>query len=96
MTGYAGTIALVQQPAPVPDDPGGRGEDFGKSSPVGLVVIIVFVIAVILLVRSMNKHLRRLPESFDPPPVSDEADAEVDTISDGAAADRPAKGDRPG
>jgi hypothetical protein len=67
--GYAGTVALVAQPstAPTPDDPGGRGDDFGKSSPVGLVVLIAFVIAVILLIRSMNKHLKRVPESFDKP-----------------------------
>jgi hypothetical protein len=60
------TIALVAQPT-TPADPGGHGEDFGKASPVGLVVLILFFIAVYFLVRSMNKHLRRVPESFDPP-----------------------------
>lgn len=65
MTGYAGTIATVAQPTT--GDPGGGGEDYGKSSPIGLVVLIVFFIAVFFLVRSMNKHLRRVPESFDPP-----------------------------
>jgi hypothetical protein len=68
----AGTVPLViaQQPSPVPgpQDPGGRGEDFGKSSPFGFLVLIVFFIAVIFLIRSMNKHLRRVPESFDKPP----------------------------
>lgn len=65
--GHVGTIALVAQPAPAPnpDDPGGRGEDFGKASPVAFVVLIVFVIAVVLLIRSMNKHLRRVPATFD-------------------------------
>lgn len=61
----AATTTLAQQPPP--DAPGGQGQDFGKSSPVGLVLIILFFIAVALLVRSMNKHLRRVPESFDPP-----------------------------
>lgn len=60
-----GTGTLAQQQPP--DNPGGQGEDFGKSSPVGLVVMLLFFVAVVLLVRSMNKHLRRLPESFDPP-----------------------------
>jgi len=55
---------LVQPPSPVPD-PGGQGEDFGKAAPVGLVVLLLFFLAVALLVRSMNKHLRRVPESFD-------------------------------
>jgi len=67
MSGYAGTVALVAQPTPTPVDPGGGGAEFGKSSPVGLVVLIVFFIAVFFLVRSMNKHLRRVPESFDEP-----------------------------
>ena len=67
------TIALVAQPTPTPGDPGGRGEDFGKSSPVGLVVLILFFVAVFFLVRSMNKHLRRVPESFDPPPAEQQS-----------------------
>jgi hypothetical protein len=70
------TIALVVQPSPVPgpEDPGGRGEDFGKSSPLGFLVLIVFFIAVAFLVRSMTKHLKRVPASFDKP--EDEPPAE--------------------
>jgi len=60
-------IAVVAQP--VPEDPGGRGADFGKSSPLGLLVLILFFIAVALLVRSMTKHLKRVPASFDREPV---------------------------
>ncbi len=56
-------FTLVQTPTPAPD-PGGRGEDFGKAAPVGLVVLLLFFVAVALLVRSMNKHLRRIPKSF--------------------------------
>jgi Tfp pilus assembly protein PilX len=56
-------IALVL--AQAPNDPGGQGEDFGKSSPVGLVLLIVLTIAVIFLVRSMTKHLKKLPANFD-------------------------------
>ncbi|MGH4007466.1 MAG: hypothetical protein ACRDTH_04745 [Pseudonocardiaceae bacterium] len=55
---------LVQPPPPAPD-PGGQGEDFGKAAPVGLVILLLFFLAVALLVRSMNKHLRRVPKSFD-------------------------------
>ncbi len=61
-------VALVAQPTPAPADPGGQGKDFGKSSPVGLVILVLFFLAVVLLVRSMNKHLRRVPESFDNDP----------------------------
>jgi hypothetical protein len=52
-------------PPPAPPDPGGQGEDFGKAAPVALVVLLLFFLAVALLVRSMNKHLRRVPKSFD-------------------------------
>ena len=57
-------VELVQTPSPAPD-PGGQGEDFGKAAPVGLVVLLLFFLAVALLVRSMNKHLRRVPKSFE-------------------------------
>jgi len=60
------TVAVVAQPSQ-PNEPGGRGEDFGKSSPVGLLVLLLFFIAVAFLVRSMTKHLKRVPASFDKP-----------------------------
>ncbi|MFN2496429.1 MAG: hypothetical protein ABR608_11060 [Pseudonocardiaceae bacterium] len=65
LAGPAG-IALTQQPVP-PEDPGGQGPDAAKAAPAGLVVLLLFFIAVALLVRSMNKHLRRIPASFDKP-----------------------------
>ncbi|HET6287694.1 MAG TPA: hypothetical protein VFG15_13220 [Amycolatopsis sp.] len=65
---------LAQQPGN--GDNGGQGEDFGKSSPVGFLILILFLIAVALLVRSMTKHLKRLPESFDEPAAVAEAPAE--------------------
>ena len=40
-------------------------EDVGKSGPLGLFLILVLLVAVALLVRSMNRHLRGLPRSFD-------------------------------
>jgi hypothetical protein len=65
-TEASATVALVAQPPPTQeDDPGDRGEDFGKSSPVGLLVILLFFVAVAFLVRSMTKHLKRVPASFD-------------------------------
>jgi hypothetical protein len=41
-------------------------EDVGKSGPLGLLLTLVLLIAVALLVRSMTKHLKRIPASFDP------------------------------
>jgi hypothetical protein len=61
MTGFE---ALAPPPQPGPGT-GGHGDDFGKAAPLGLVVLLLFFLAVALLVRSMNKHLRRVPKSFD-------------------------------
>jgi hypothetical protein len=41
-------------------------EDVGKAGPVGLLLIVVLLIAVLLLVKSMGRHLKRIPPSFDP------------------------------
>ena len=48
------------------ETPRDTGPDFGKASPFGLVVIVILLIGTFLLVWSMNKHLKKLPESFDP------------------------------
>lgn len=72
-------MVLAQPPSP-PADPGGQGEDFGKSSPLGFLILVLFFIAVALLVRSMTKHLKRVPASFDPP-----ADHPSDTPDAGPA-----------
>ena len=47
------------------DEPRQTGPDFGKASPFGLIVVVLLLIGTVLLVWSMNRHLRRLPESFD-------------------------------
>ncbi|MGY1594941.1 hypothetical protein ACI79D_23450 [Geodermatophilus sp. SYSU D00708] len=41
-------------------------EDVGKSGPLGLLLIVLLLIATGLLVKSMSRHLKRLPRSFDP------------------------------
>ena len=48
------------------DGPRDTGPDFGKASPLGLVVVVLLLIGTFALVWSMNRHLKRLPESFDP------------------------------
>ncbi|GLZ35548.1 hypothetical protein Lesp02_77350 [Lentzea sp. NBRC 105346] len=70
MNAWTDTVAMVVQPSTPPSekDKGGQGEDFGKSSPLGLLVLVLFFIAVFFLVRSMTKHLKRVPESFDEQP----------------------------
>lgn len=68
------TVALVLAQNPVP--PADKGEEFGKASPIGLVVILLLGIATVLLIRNMTKRIRKLPASFDPPSDSSAASAD--------------------
>jgi hypothetical protein len=47
------------------------GPEFGKASPFGLLVIALLLVGTFLLVWSMNRHLRKLPKSFDEPEEKD-------------------------
>ena len=55
-----------------------RGPDYGKASPVGLLVVVLLLIGVFLLIRSMNRHLKKVPESFDPPSAAPPEDVATD------------------
>ncbi len=79
--GQAVALVPAQNPAPPP----GRGDEFGKASPIGLVVILLLGIATTLLIRSMTKRLRRLPPSFgpaDPPPAGPTPDGAAPRTTD--------------
>ena len=41
-------------------------EDVGKSGPIGALLTVLLFIAILLLVKSMTTHLKRVPRSFDP------------------------------
>ena len=58
------------------DAPRNTGPDFGKASPFGLVIVVLLLIGTFLLVWSMNRHLRKLPKSFD------RGDAEADQLDE--------------
>jgi hypothetical protein len=47
------------------DAPHNTGPDFGKASPVGLLIVVLLMIGTFALIWSMNRHLKKLPESFD-------------------------------
>jgi hypothetical protein len=65
-------LVLASTPLPPMDplDPTDAGDgDVGTAGPLGLLIIIVLLIMIALLVRSMSRHLKRVPKSFDREPV---------------------------
>ena len=60
-------IALMVVSVLAEDGPRETGPEFGKASPFGLLVIALLLVGTFLLVWSMNRHLRKLPKSFDEP-----------------------------
>lgn len=64
----APAAATASVPVQDPPPPPGRGPEFGEASPIALVVIVLLALATAFLIRSMGKHLRRVPASFDAPP----------------------------
>ena len=65
---WATQVLLAQEPTPgtTPSPtPNSTGAEFGKSGPIGLVIVLLLLIGVILLIRSMNRHMHKLPATFD-------------------------------
>jgi hypothetical protein len=48
----------------------------GLAGPMGLFIIVLMAVSTVLLIRNMNKRLRRLPDSF-PDPAATERAAEI-------------------
>jgi hypothetical protein len=62
--------------------------NFGDTSagamagPMGLFIVVLLGIATFLLIRNMNKRIKRLPESFPPPGEPRETSASDSTGSE--------------
>jgi hypothetical protein len=65
----------------------------GLAGPAGLFVIVLMCIATVLLIRNMNKRLRRLPDSF-PDAEAAQREAEIARL-DAELRSIPAGPDRP-
>ncbi|WP_250029305.1 hypothetical protein [Paractinoplanes maris] len=61
----------------------------GLAGPMGLFVIVLMSIATVLLIRNMNKRLRRLPDSF-PDAKQTQREAEIARLN--ADLERPGAG----
>ena len=83
MTGtFLVAVALLADGAPR-----NTGPEFGKASPIGLLIIVLLMIGTFALIWSMNRHLKKLPERFDrehPEPDQAADDGTVDEPADSA------------
>jgi FtsH-binding integral membrane protein len=86
MTGLAIAYAGAALAAAPSNQPSNQGQEFGSSSPVALVVLILFFVAMAFLARSMSKHLKRVPKSFDVAEDQPQS-AEADQASGSAATE---------
>ena len=57
----------------------------GLAGPMGLFLIVLMCVATVLLIRNMNKRIRRLPDSF---PVAGKPDRVVGLARNASAAER--------
>jgi hypothetical protein len=48
----------------------GHGPEWGEAAPIGLLVIVLMCVAVYFLIKSMNRNLKKVPESFDEAPIT--------------------------
>ncbi len=65
----------------------GHGPEWGKAAPIGLLVIVLLCVGVYFLVKSLNRNLRKVPESFEAVPVSVGAAAGGDQEDSAAGTD---------
>ena len=81
------SFATAFTEAPVDVDPStGKGPEWGKAAPIGLLVILLLVIATYFLLRSMVRKINKVPASFDPPDEDSVDPMATDTV----ASERPA------
>jgi hypothetical protein len=69
--------------------PHNNGPDFGKASPLGLLVVVLLLIATLLLLRSMNRQLKKVPKTFDPQHPEPDQAADEGTETLGEAPEQP-------
>lgn len=62
------TAVVLAAPQPGDYDPStGKGPEWGKAAPIGLLVILLLGIAMFFLLRSFTRQLKKVPATFDGP-----------------------------
>lgn len=64
----------------------GKGPEWGKAAPIGLLVIVLLCVAVYFLIKSMNRNIKKVPESFVTAGVPGSAAGPVESGQGGVAS----------
>ena len=90
-------VALADTTPPSDIDPvTGKGPEWGKAAPIGLLVILLMGIATFFLLRSMTRMIKAGPASFDPPDDVSTVAAVPDDVAQSAAPKEQAEPERAG
>lgn len=114
MTGFGGQVLGAVQRAATwwvlaqpgdPDPTSGKDPEWGKAAPAGLLIWLFMGAALFFLIKSMNRHIKRVPKSFGGEPVgaagSVQDQPDGDAVAEGGGGDERveelvvAEGERP-
>lgn len=87
MRSLAALLALAPAPPADVDPSTGKGPEWGKAAPIGLLVILLLCIAVFFLLRSMTRRINRVAGEFQ---ARESAAAGVDGVAEADPPTAPA------
>lgn len=84
-----GAYLTMEFLAAPPTPPPGKGAEWGKAAPIGLLILVLLGVALYLLIKSMNRHMRKVSglTSFDTAALETSSDS---ATSGGASSVGPA------
>ena len=84
---------LADGSSPQDIDPStGKGPEWGKAAPIGLLVIVLLCIAGYFLARSMSKHLRKVQQQADAARAAEHPEPDAGDDAPEAAEDEDEEG----
>ena len=89
-------VAMADTPPSDIDPVTGKGPEWGKAAPIGLLVILLLGIATFFLMRSMTRKINSVPASFDPPEEASQVPAAPDDDAQAVGVDEQPEQQRAG
>lgn len=87
MSAITALLALAPVPPADVDPSTGKGPEWGKAAPIGLLVILLLCIAVFFLLRSMTRRINRVSGGFAARENATAGIAQIDDVDRADQAD---------